>query len=528
MGQNLKKIVGIALALAVTTVGIGSIAKDEKVSAENKPMAKNVIMLIADGMSTEAVTIARWYNNGQPLAMDEISTGAVRTYWERGPITDSAPGGTAYSTGKKTLNKYVGTDSNNKPLATILEEAKQEKKATGLVATSEIPHATPADFSAHIDARSNYDAIIRQQIGNDIDVVLGGGYTYSDPMQAAIKAKGYDYVKNREAMNSSTSNKLWGMFAGTAMAYDLDRENDAKLKSEEPTIDEMTKKAIDVLSKDQDGFFLMVEGSKIDWAAHANDATGIVTDILAFDKAVKTAVDFAKKDANTVVVVTTDHGNSGISIGMNAEGFSYDSATFDETVNKLKGAKATTEKFNAIIKDKDDAFITKAVADYYGITDLKENDKVKEFSLIKSGKINKVISDRAKVGFTTTGHTGEDVYLGVYAPAGIEKLKGIVENTEVNKYMQRVLFGSEKLEALTAKLFIEGSLAFKAPEYTLNLDTKDAKNPFVTVTRGSNTLKLYLYTDIYELNGVLGELDSVTTLIKDKFYVPQQAVELLK
>ncbi|WDC83577.1 alkaline phosphatase [Caloramator sp. mosi_1] len=174
-------------------------------------------------MSTEAITLARWYNNGQPLTMDEISVGAVKTYWADGPISDSAPAGTAYAVGEKTKNKYVGISKDKKPLTTILEAAKVDGKSTGLVFTCEVPHATPADFSAHIDSRSNYDAIIKQQVYNNLDVVLGGGDKYAQTYRNELIAKGYDYVTTKQEMISSTSNKIWGMFAEVDLAYDIDR-----------------------------------------------------------------------------------------------------------------------------------------------------------------------------------------------------------------------------------------------------------------------------------------------------------------
>lgn len=541
MNPKIKKIFFGALLsiLLVSSLVIASM-KNTSVKAESPKKAKNVIMLIGDGMSTEAITLARWYNNGQPLTMDEISVGAVKTYWADGPITDSAPGGTAYSVGQKTKNKYVGVSKDKKPLATILEAAKLDGKATGLVFTCEAPHATPADFSAHIDSRSNYDAIIKQQVYNGLDVVLGGGKKYSEVYKDELLAKGYDYVTTKQEMLQSTSNKIWGMFADIDMAYDIDRE---KTRPEEPTLAEMTRKAIEVLSKDKDGFFLMVEGSKIDWAAHANDPVGIVTDIIAFDRAVKEAVDFAKQDGNTVVIVTTDHGNSGISIGNFETGstkdkrFSYDNINFVDSVNKIKNVKMTTKTFNNLIVGKSDDEIKSMVLENYGINDLNED----EFKKVKANKINEVISDRVKIGFTTRGHTGEDVYLGVYAPFGVEKLKGVVDNTEVNRYMQRILLGKERLSALTEELFVEGKSAFEAKGATVDViipkvqDPKDAtkevddlKNTYVIITKGSDVLKLYMYTNKYELNGNMEDIDSVMPYISGKFYIPTKIVNLIK
>lgn len=141
-------------------------------------------------------------------------------------------------------------------------------------------------------------------------------------------------------MLRSTSQKMWGAFSQGAMAYEMDRNT---TRPEEPSLAEMTQKAIQTLSKDQDGFFLMVEGSKIDWAAHANDPVGIISDVLALDDAVKKALDFAKKDKNTLVVAVTDHGNSGISIGSSKTNSTYDKINISTFINPLKKATLTTE-----------------------------------------------------------------------------------------------------------------------------------------------------------------------------------------
>ncbi|WDC83579.1 alkaline phosphatase [Caloramator sp. mosi_1] len=150
-------------------------------------------MLIPDGMSIATTTLARWYKDAQDgivgndkLALDEIAAGYVKTYWANGPITDSAPTATALALGIKSNNKFVGVDINKNPKASILEAAKLSGKATGVVATSEIMHATPAGFTAHYPDRSNYNALSKQQIYNNVDVVLGGGDSF---LQKKVEAK---------------------------------------------------------------------------------------------------------------------------------------------------------------------------------------------------------------------------------------------------------------------------------------------------------------------------------------------------
>jgi alkaline phosphatase len=496
---------------------------------------KNVIMLIPDGTSIEAMTIARWYNGGQAFAMDEIASGLTRTYWKNGPITDSAPGGTAYSTGYKTDDKHVGVLTDDKPIATIIEAAKLEGKATGVAVTCEIMHATPADFTAHDPDRNNYNSLMKQQIYNGMDVVLGGGDEFLGPtaggkrsdgkdLRQTIRSLGYDYVTTGEGMKKSNSNKLWGAFAARDLKYDIDRK---ATNSDQPTLAEMTKKAIEVLSKDKDGFVLMVEGSKVDWAAHANDAAGMAGDIVAFDNAVKVALDFAKADGHTVIVSSADHGTGGPIIG--GKNPNYSSVTFEESIDKLKPAKVSLDLAKELLSKADDTKIKEVLKNYYGMENLTDA----EIALIKGGKVNQVVSDRANISWAYGGHNGGDVALYNYAPVGVEKLNGVVENTEVARYMARVL--GLNLDETTKKLFVNARDAFAKIGADINIDASDVDNPILKVTKGNKTLLLPGYTNKAILNGKEITLEGVTICTKtssgysvDNSYVSMQAVELIK
>lgn len=174
MSKRIRGIIAAFLVVAGVTTNIHA-SRSSVAYANKRGKVKNVIMLIADGMSTEGITLAR-HTKGESLAMDEISVGSVITSWANGPITDSAPGGTVYAAGEKTNNKYIGTSVNDTPMASILEGAESVGKATGIIATSEITHATPADFTAHTNNRKYYNQILQQQINQDMEVVLGGGF----------------------------------------------------------------------------------------------------------------------------------------------------------------------------------------------------------------------------------------------------------------------------------------------------------------------------------------------------------------
>lgn len=536
MNNKLKSMIAgtLVATAAANTLSLESLTN----VVANDNQDKNVIMLIADGMSTEALTLAR-HVKGSDLAMDEIATGAVITSWAKGPITDSAPGGTAYSTGEKTNNKYVGTSVHDTPLATMIEGAESIGKATGIIATSEITHATPADFSAHTNDRSQYNSILRQQMNLDLEVALGGGFnkpsgfkdvedfnSYYNERVEELAAEGFDFVQTRDELLAYEGEKLWGSFASADLKYDYDRQADED--TVEPTLAEMTEKAIEVLDKDEDGFFLMVEGSKVDWAAHANNTVGIISDILAFDDAVAEAVEFAKEDGNTIVVVTTDHGNSGITIGSdyyNQNVGSPTRATYEATTNQLKAAKITEERFNELVADATDAQIMSLAKEYYNFDLTNE-----ELMVVKDQGIREVIARRVGIGYTTGGHTGEQVYLGVYAPKGTKLLEGVVDNTEVSEYMQEMLFGEALLKELTSKLFIEGANALnKLEDTTAVLDNSISYAPKVIIEKLGNTIELELYTNNYTLNGESFELDSVMPYMskQGKYYIPQQLIDLI-
>ena len=545
MSKRIRGIIAAFLVVAGVTTNIHS-SKSDVAYANERGKTKNVIMLIADGMSTEAITLAR-HTKGDSLAMDEISVGSVITSWANGPITDSAPGGTVYAAGEKTNNKYIGTSVNDTPMASILEGAESVGKATGIVATSEITHATPGDFTAHTNNRKYYNQILQQQINQDMEVVLGGGFnkpsgfssevstdefeSYYEEQVNNIKEEGFDFITTKDQLTSYDGDKLWGSFADADLKYDFDRQSDND--NVQPSLAEMTNKAIEVLNKDEDGFFLMVEGSKVDWAAHANNTVGIVSDILAFDEAVKAAIEFAKTDGNTVVVVTTDHGNSGITIGSsyyNENIESYDKATYANTTDLLKKATITEERFNEIVSGKSNDEIKALAKKYYGI-DL--NDE--ELAIVKGEQgegrqvgIREVIARRVGIGYTTGGHTGEQIYLGVYAPSDVELLEGVVDNTEVNKYMQRVLFGEEILSSYTKEIYQDGEVILNKIEGTkASIDETIKYSPKLTIERLGNVIEVDLYTNNYRINREEKELKTVVPYINGKYFIPQELIDIV-
>lgn len=518
-----KVVLAMALAMAVLTQGA--------VAQTKKATAKNVILLIPDGLSVAPMTLTRWIK-GSELSFDKYTCGLVSTYNSDMTIADSAPAGSAYATGFKSQTGNIAstgkvysapgvsapTNGELRPLATVLEAAKLSGRSTGLVCTSEFMHATPADFAGHDPSRKNYDGISEQIIFNNVDVVLGGGWSFLEAANRAdkdnvidqIAARGYTLVKTPAEFAATKATKLFGLFAPKSLAYEFDRD-----PAMEPALEEMTEKAIAALSGNKNGFFLMVEGSKVDWAAHANDPVGIVSDVFAFDRACKVALDFAAKDKNTIVIVVTDHGNSGFSIGDKSTTGSYDKTPYTAFYQPILKATRTGEGLEAFIAA-DKSNIKEVVAKYYGISDLSD-DEVAAISKAAPGALNAVVgpmmATRAKIGFTTGGHTGEDVVLSVYDPSG-NRPTGVIDNTDIAKYIERSL--GVDLAATTDRLFVEAESAFAAKKAEVSVDaTTDPANVRLVVKKGTVELAIVQNRDYAIVKGLPKTTKGVYVLGKD-------------
>lgn len=342
--MNTKIFLGLLLALAAVTCLV-PMSMAQGVSDQNAS-AKNVILLIGDGMGFPQLTLARIDKAGENLTeygpsklfMDSMDrTGYVRTYSSNSFVTDSAPAATAMATGQKTNNGVLSQDAtaiqgkrDGKNLTTILEMARFAGLSTGVITTTRITHATPAAFYAHVDNRDNESEIADQLLMSNVDVILGGGLQYfigkneTDPTGKAGKradernlikdfeSEGYVFVYNGTAFHKVDANdtkKLIGLFESSHMQYELERQQS---QEKDPSLAEMTKKAIEIVSANPKGFFLMVEGGRIDHAGHERNLSKIIEDTLAFDDAVKAAINFAHLRNDTLVIVTADHECGGL------------------------------------------------------------------------------------------------------------------------------------------------------------------------------------------------------------------------
>lgn len=521
----------------------------DQVSAEIQiEPVKNVIVIMTDGTGSTHTTISRWMN-GAPLVSEEYVTGAIRTYAADSLITDSAPAATAFATGKKSNTKLVGVlpyratlpgaeaseEEKYRPFATVLEAAKLKGKSTGLIATSNIQHASPAGYSAHTGNRSDYNDIAMQQVYQDIDVVFGGGRQYLLPeqnggvrkdgknLEMTLKERGYGLVKDRQEMKMWSGGKVWGLFAADAMAYEMDRKI---LNPEEPSLAEMTESALQVLSKNPKGFFLFVEASKVDWASHANDPMGVISDVLAWDESVEIAVNFAKKNPGTLVLAFSDHGNGGMSLGNKKTDTSYDKLPLDDLVLPLKKAQLTGEGVEQVLgEDHSEENIRRVVGKYFGVTDLT-SEEIQSIQKSKKGAMNyalgPIISDRSVIGWTTNGHTGEDLFLYAYGPG---KYTGTVDNTDLAMIQEKSL-GLNLLQ-VDALLYQEISVSLSSYQLENQITGSEPK---LIIRNGSKQAELVYSTDLLRLGGKEIHLDGLTIYIKEtgKSYVSQEAVNQIK
>jgi len=273
---------------------------------------KNIVFLIGDGMGLAHIHAGYTVNHGQLNMMRFSHYGYIETQSKSHYVTDSGASGTAMATGTRTYNGAIGVDTDTIPLKTILEYAEDAGLATGLVSTSSITHATPASFIAHRKSRNDYDGIATDFLNTEVDVVIGGGLNNFNKRKDSIDLipeftiKGYQFVSSIDDIESIKSGKL--------LALTAPQHNPKISEGRGNYLPKATQKALELLSQNDHGFFVMIEGSMIDWGAHENNTEYIVEEVIDFDKAVKVALDFAANNPETLVVMTADHETGGLTI----------------------------------------------------------------------------------------------------------------------------------------------------------------------------------------------------------------------
>lgn len=277
---------------------------------EAKPL--NVIIMIGDGMGHSQMSSAYYFSDDTPNFSRFPVVGLSRTSSSSDKITDSAAGATAISTGKKTKNGYVGMDPRKKAVENLVEYFSRLNKSTGIVVTSSVTHATPASFYAHVKSRNKEFKIARQLPESQLDFIAGGGLKFfteddNNDLMDVLRSKGFAISRDTAALQEEQdSEKRIFLLSDNGMPKVMEgRAN---------YLSRATEAALRHLASDSTGFFLMIEGSQIDWAGHANNAEYLVQEVLDFDRAIGKVMDFAEKDGNTLVIVTADHETGGFSL----------------------------------------------------------------------------------------------------------------------------------------------------------------------------------------------------------------------
>jgi len=475
------KIFKFALILALSFVQITVVAQNQRIDS-----VKNVIIMIPDGANSALLTLARWYNDNAPLALDPYVCGMIRTHNSDGTFPDSAPAAAAYATGMKTKAPYIGINADAEPQVSVLELARRKGLATGLVATCEFPHATPANFVCHFNNREErkYKNLAKQFIYNSPDLLFAGGekYIHDNNYTDLLQPNKIRLITDKKAFNNTktlSDSSLWALFpdwqgSTRFMSYECDRDT-----TKAPSLSEMTAKAIKLLSQNKNGFFLMVEGSQIDWAAHANDPYAVVTEFVEFDKAVAEAIKFAKEDKNTVVIICPDHGTGGISIGNNLSSRTYSRTPVRAITDSLKKIQWSDRR----------------------LAEMKADSTRKSL--------------KTYIGWTTTGHTAEDIFLAIYAPEHIQRLTGVVDNYKIGRYIAEVL-RLEDFEKITKELYTKHTEYFDKKEI-ISLDTNS-----LHVKRNGKKLVFEANSNILKIKGEKEiRLPSIVVQINGVYYLPR-------
>ena len=519
---------------------------------------KNVIIMVPDGTSNGVLSAARWYQRyvtdvSYDLNLSDYICGLVETSSSNSPMSCSAAAMSAVMTGVSSKASYISAyphldpeqdiyrldgTRTYQPIVTAMEAGRLTKgKSTGLVVTTKYYHATPAACVAHTDDRNDSRVITYQMASSGLDVVFGSGNKrINDETLKIFEENGTEYIKDDiEAFRKyDGAGKVWAIFAESDMSYDIDRD-----PSKEPSLEEMTAKAIELLSKDKDGFVLMVEGSQVDFAAHATDPIGIVSEFLAFDRAVGVAMDFAKKDGNTTVVVLPDHGTSGVTLGKFGYSKGYRKG-LEKAYGDMKNFKASADKLTVLLRDCKPEEIRSIFKEWTGLDltekeyeSLVENQGRQEghyMEVVDSENLFKaiadILSDHAAFGYSSGSHTGEDVFLAAYHPKG-QIPTGIVTNVQVNEYICKALGLKKSLLDLSDEYFVDYTKVFAGMDCRI-IDDKNC--PKLVVNFEGKDIVIPGWRSYFEYDGKRYELPVQTVYMKvdGKFYVPKDILSRIK
>lgn len=423
----------VTLVIAVTATAI---------RAQTTP--QNIIMIVGDGMGPAYTSAYRYFSDNpatpqiEQTVFDRLLVGRTTTYPApvSGYITDSAAAATALATGHKTYNGAIGVDANKKPVQSVLEYAKSIGKSTGLVVTSQINHATPASYASHVESRKMYNEIADQYFDRRIngkfivDVMLGGGWHYfiraNRDLTKEFSSANYQYIDNYHQLSQINNDRVLGLFADKGLPWALDDKQPQRLKI-------MTMAAIDRLDNNDQGFFLLIEASQIDWAGHSNDIAAAMAEMADLSSTVTWLESYVAQHPNTLVVMTADHSTGGFTIGANDK---YEWAP--QFIKNLTASPRAIAKAQA-----NTDFDSDKISQQLGfvlttdeITALRQAHGDNNQALYVA--LKHLIDIRTNTGWTTGGHTGVDVPVFAFGAAK-DQFKGQIDLTDIAHTMFKLL-----------------------------------------------------------------------------------------
>lgn len=421
--------------------------------------AKNIIMLISDGMSSGTLNMADLYlsrKTGKESTWlglyreQKVSRALMDMASASSIVTDSAAASSSWGSGVRVKNGRLNIGEKGEPLLPLWQKFRAAGKMAGCVTTVPVTHATPAGFCVSHNSRNDQDAIAEKYLEQGFELLMGGGDDFfaqekrpdRKDLYTAYRSKGYHVVRNRDEMLFAPDlAPLLGIFADNGLPYAKDRENNRELREKTPSLAEMTKKAISVLKDHPQGFVLQVEAGRVDWAAHGNDIAGLLYDQVAMDEAITVAMGFAERDGETLVIITSDHGNAnpGVIYGSKAN-IQFDSIQFYKHTNEwiLNGVGRETAPnqlrervayANGFALTEEEA---KLLLGHY--KDLDRDEALYNPKKLPFRALAEIQKNHNSVGWISMDHSADYVELAMYGP-GSRLLKPFVKNTDLHHLM---------------------------------------------------------------------------------------------
>jgi len=453
MAISRRTLLGAGLATLSGSM-LSSLAPAQVRRALGNKGPKNVIFCVADGMAMQTLAMADVFQQvvhghssywvrlmNEPYAVNGLqSTRSLSSV-----VTDSAAASAAWGSGVHIWNGQLNILPDDTPLRTLTSLVSENGVRCGLVTTTTISHATPAGFAVVCDSRGKEAEIVDNYLTAGVDVIMGGGDRFCNPTKrpdrkdayAAFAAQGFQVVKTRDEVLAATGKKILGVFGDSHLPFTVDQQNSEQITREVPTLAEMTRVALRSLQGSPNGFLLQIEGGKVDHAAHANDLAGMFYDQIAFEEAVKVAVEFALEDGETLVIVTSDHATGGPSLNGDGDEYFDTTAALENFANfkcsfgplsTAIGRTPTRDHVIEVHKEMMGITLTAEEADVL-LAALAGNSpfKASGFHGTLNAALAMIHGNHTKVTWTSGNHTHEHVMVTAVGP-GAHLMAGLTPN----------------------------------------------------------------------------------------------------